>query len=124
MRDELIEIFNRMAIGLLKKLLTHEGQLRKQENEWQATVDKLIEAQQDSAQERDRLEERIQTISQDFNNLKSHNYNLQNQNQETVQQLDEEKEKNVDTLHLKNIMASYFSTSNENEQQTLMRVVF
>jgi len=113
-----------MAIGLLKKLLTHEGQLRKQENEWQATVDKLIEAQQDSAQERDRLEERIQTISQDFNNLKSHNYNLQNQNQETVQQLDEEKEKNVDTLHLKNIMASYFSTSNENEQQTLMRVVF
>ena len=45
MRDELIEIFNRMVTGLLKKLLTYEGQLRKQENEWQLTVDKLIESQ-------------------------------------------------------------------------------
>lgn len=46
LRDHLIEVYNRIGVSLLKRHLMYDEQLIKQEQEWQATCDRLIEDHQ------------------------------------------------------------------------------
>ncbi len=43
LRDHIIEVYQKIGVGLLKRQQTYEDKLSKQENEWRATCDKLIE---------------------------------------------------------------------------------
>ena len=43
MRDHLIDIYQRMGVGLLKRHQVYEEQLQKLQQEWRATCDKLME---------------------------------------------------------------------------------
>ena len=45
LRDHVMELYNRTVIGLLKKQQKLNDSLKIQENEWQATCNKLIEDQ-------------------------------------------------------------------------------
>ena len=47
MRDHLIEVYQRIGLGLLKRQLVYDEQLSKQESEWRATCDKLIDDHQE-----------------------------------------------------------------------------
>ena len=51
LRDHLIEIYNKVGVGLLRRHLYYEEQLKKQEMEWSATCDKLIEDHQNMKEE-------------------------------------------------------------------------
>ena len=43
LRDHLIEVYQRVGVGLLKRQQTYDDKLQKQEQEWRATCDKLIQ---------------------------------------------------------------------------------
>lgn len=43
LRNHLIEIYQKVGIGLLKRHMTYDDQLIKQEQDWQQTCDRLIE---------------------------------------------------------------------------------
>ena len=55
-----MELYNRTIMGLLKKKQRLTANLGKQENEWQATCNKLIEDQQLAKQEQDKLEDQLE----------------------------------------------------------------
>ena len=42
-RDHLIEVYQKIGFGLLKRQLYYDELISKQENEWRATCDRLIE---------------------------------------------------------------------------------
>jgi hypothetical protein len=46
LRDHLIEVYSRVGVHLLKRHLTYDEQILKQEQEWAATCDRLIEDHQ------------------------------------------------------------------------------
>ena len=79
-RDHMIELYQRVGVGLLRKVHSKDGEMKKQEGDWQATVDKLIEAQQVRQHEKDKLDERIEGLTSDQNVLKAEHYNLQSSN--------------------------------------------
>ena len=60
LRDHFMDLYQRTVVGLLKKHQVFEDKIAQQEDEWQATCDKLIEDQQIARQEQDRLEERLE----------------------------------------------------------------
>ena len=43
LRDHLIEVYQKVGVGLLKRQIAYDEKLAKQESEWRATCDRLIE---------------------------------------------------------------------------------
>ena len=43
LRDHMLEVYQKVGVGLLKRHQTYDEKLLKQEQEWRATCDKLIE---------------------------------------------------------------------------------
>lgn len=63
-------------------------------------------------------------MTKELNTIKEDHYRLTHANKETSEKLGQEREKSVNMQHLKNIISSYFSTTDVTEQSTLQRVVF
>ena len=111
-------------MGLLKKKQRLTLNLGKQENEWQATCNKLIEDQQLAKQEQDKLEDQLEQTVAQLNALKSEHYSLKAENMEKDEKLTLERENSVNSEYLKNILMSYFMTADPSVQINLIRVVF
>ena len=75
-------------------------------------------------QEHDKLEERLETTTAQFNSLKAEHYTLMGDNKEKSEKLTQEMQNNVNSEYLKNILMSYFMTNDASVQINLIRVVF
>lgn len=73
-RDHFLDLYQRGVVGLIKRLGAFEQKLSDQEEEWKATIDKLIEDQQAARQTIERLEERGERTTTEFNKLKAEHY--------------------------------------------------
>lgn len=51
LRDHLIDVYQKIGVGLLKRQLVYDEKLSKQELEWRATCDKLIDDHQEIKEE-------------------------------------------------------------------------
>lgn len=123
-RDHFLDLYQRGVVGLVKRLCAYEQKLTEQEEEWKATIDKLIEDQQTARQTIERLEERGERTTTEFNKLKAEHYQLMNENKDKSEKLDREIANSVNLEYLKNIIMSYFMTSDPKVQINLIRVVF
>lgn len=124
LRDHMMDLYHRTVTGLLKKVQSFDQKFAEMENEWQATCDKLIDDQQIARQEQERLEEKLEIQTQDFNKLKGEHYQLVNVNKENQDRLSQEMANQVNSEYLKNIILSYFMTPDPTVQKKLMLVVF
>lgn len=123
-RDHFLDLYQRGVVGLIKRLCQFEQKLSDQEDEWKATIDKLIEDQQTARQTIERLEERGERTTMELNKLKTEHYKLMNENKDKSEKLDRELANSVNLEYLKNIIMSYFMTNDPKVQINLIRVVF
>ncbi len=70
------------------------------------------------------MEEKIERLTFDLNKLRSEHYQLSKDHSEKSEQLMAEMENSVNYEYLKNILISYFSTSDISVHGNLLRVVF
>ena len=70
------------------------------------------------------MEEKIERLTFDLNKLRSEQYQLSKDHSEKSEQLMAEMENSVNYEYLKNILISYFSTSDITVHGNLLRVVF
>lgn len=80
MRDHLIEVYQKIGFGLLKRQLYYDELIQKQDTEWRATCDRLIEDHQSIKEEKEQIEEEsritISRMESHLNDLKSEHYSL------------------------------------------------
>ena len=78
LRDHLIEIYQKVGFGLLKRQFQYDELLARHENEWRATCDRLIEDHQAIKEEKETIEEearvKIQRLESQLNELKAEHY--------------------------------------------------
>ena len=59
-KNHLIDLYQRVGVGLLKKHLLYHERLQQSSNEWQETTDQLINEHQTLKDDRDRTEAELQ----------------------------------------------------------------
>lgn len=62
LRDHLIEVYSRVGVSLLKRQQVYDEKLTRQEQEWRATCDKLIEDHHEMKQESKLIDSIINTF--------------------------------------------------------------
>eukprot|EP00347_Sterkiella_histriomuscorum_P017052 403350844 len=127
MRDHLIEIYQRIGVGLLKRQQVYDEKLIKQEQEWRATCDKLIEDHQKMREDKEQVESdskrTIKRLEQQLNELKGEHYSLVRENKEQSEKLNKELQNSINAHLLKNIILKYLTTNEPSVQQNLIRVI-
>jgi hypothetical protein len=80
LRDHMIEVYQRVGFSLLKRQLYYDELLCRQESEWRATCDRLMEDHQaikDSSEQSEHdANQTIHTLQQQLNVLKQEHYQL------------------------------------------------
>jgi len=114
-RDHFIEIYNKVGVGLLRRHVYYEERFQKQELEWSAACDKLIEDHQQMKEDKERSEEkqkeRIYALESQLNEMKIEHYSLINDNKDKAEKLNKELQNSINSHYLKNILISYLTTS-------------
>ena len=114
LRDHLIEIYQKVGFGLLKRQFQYDELLARHESEWRATCDRLIEDHQAIKDEKETIEEeariKIQRLESQLNELKAEHYQLTRQNKEQSEKLTKEVENTIKTHYIKNVILSYLTT--------------
>ena len=136
LRDHLIELYQKVGVGLLKRQIVYDEQLTKQEQEWRATCDRLIEDHQEIKETsnipiliflEERMEEStsktIKRLENQLKELKSDHYSLVRENKEQSEKLNKEMENGIKTHYTKNIILSYLTTSDTSVHQNLVKVI-
>ena len=127
-KNHLIDLYQCIAVKLLKKSNSYSEKLQKADKEWQETCDQLINELQTTKDELDRTQSETATknrqLSDQLNELKTEHYQLDRQNQESTQKLKTELSNSINTHYLKNILSSYFSSNDSTVQLSLLKVVF
>ena len=127
-RNHLIDLYQRIAVGLLKKHQQYVEKLQTTEQGWQQTCDKLINEVQSLKEEKERQEiqmsEQIRVKTEQLNQLKTDHYKVVKANEENTEKLKTEINNSLNSHYLKNILTSYFTTNDATVQVNLLKVVF
>lgn len=127
-RNHLIDLYQRIAVGLLKKHQQYVEKLQTTEQGWQQTCDKLINEVQSLKEEKERQEiqmsEQVRAKTEQLNQLKTDHYKVVKANEENTEKLKTEINNSLNSHYLKNILTSYFTTNDATVQVNLLKVVF
>ena len=92
------------------------------------TCDQLINETQALKQDRERVDSEHQALvfklTSQLNELKTQHYKIQQANEENTAKLKSELNNSLNVHYLKNILSSYFTTTDTTVQQNLIKVVF
>ena len=127
-KNHLIDLYQRVAVNLLKKHHFYSEKLQSTDREWQETCDQLINEQQALKDDRDRTEAELQAkmkqMTEQLDGLKTDHYKVVKANEENTEKLKTELSNSLNAHYLKNILTSYFTTSDSAVQLSLLKVVF
>ena len=74
LRDHVLDFYQRITIGQLRQVIKGEEQIKKLEQDWQATCDALIDEQKKSKAYIANLEDKVESLQMDLAKLKSEHY--------------------------------------------------
>lgn len=127
-KNHLIDLYQRVGVVLLKKHLLYHERLQQSSNEWQETTDQLINEHQTLKDDRDRteaeLQGRIKQLTDQLNKLKTDHYDVKKAAEENSEKLKIEINNSLNSHYMKNILTSYFTTTDITVQINLIKVVF
>lgn len=127
-KNHLVDLYQRVGIHLLRKHQQFQEKLQTCNSEWQVTCDQLINETQSLKQEREKVDSEHQALvfklTTQLNELKTEHYKIQQTNEENTAKLKSELSNSLNVHYLKNILSSYFTTTDTTVQQNLLKVVF
>ena len=110
------------------KIVDVEMKELSQKNKWQSTIDQLILSQEEEKNKMFKTIEQnkvnIKSLNQKISLLEQEKYNIAKQKDLTIEMLNKQINKGVNTNYLKNIFISFLTTKEESIQEGLLPVIF